>query len=140
MLKLRGHHIFCLIGFRGMGYSKEYAANMAKVQEKLRAFPDTPLCLVNGADDLCAKFPCDQPYHCDTARVLEQDQRFLDKLQLQVGEVITWREIENRVQHLVTPAVIEEVCFDCQWRGYGVCEEGVQRIRQGQGLVEVKTK
>ncbi len=106
MLKLGGHHIFCLIGFRGMGYSKEYAANMAKVHEKLRAFPDTPLCLVNGADGLCAKILCDQPDHCDTARVLEQECRFLDKLQLQVGEVITWGEIESRVRQLVTPAVI----------------------------------
>lgn len=138
MIKLRGHHLFCLIGFRGMGYSEAYATNMKKVHAQLRSAPHTPFQLIEGADDLCAKFPCNEPYHCDAARVAEQDQKFLEKLQLQIGDVVTWADVERRVQTLVTQQVIHEVCFDCQWREYGVCEEGVERVHKGLGLVEVK--
>ena len=28
MYKLRGHHLFCLLGYKGMGYSQEYVDNM----------------------------------------------------------------------------------------------------------------
>lgn len=137
MLQLRGHHLFCLIGFRGMGYSEEYADNMKKVHAQLRQNPHTPFQLIAGADDLCAKFPCDQPYHCDAERVAQQDAVFLQKLQLKIGDILTWQEVEQRVKNSVTPAVIGEVCFDCSWREYGVCEEGVDHVQHNKGLFPV---
>lgn len=138
MLQLRGHHLFCLIGFRGMGYSEEYADNMKAVHAQLRDEPHTPFQLVAGADDLCAKFPCDKPYHCDAERVAQQDAAFLHKLDVQVGDVLTWHDVEQRVRAMVTPAVIAEVCFDCQWREYGVCEEGIGHVHAHKGLFLVR--
>lgn len=63
MIELRGHHIFCLLGYRGMGYSVEYVENMTKVHTILREQTETMIQIIPGPDDLCAKFPDDQPYH-----------------------------------------------------------------------------
>lgn len=137
LIQLRGHHLFCLLGFRGMGYSEAYAMNMKDIHQQLREQPHTIVRVISGADDLCAKFPCDQPYHCDAMRVFEQDQAFLHVLQLRIGDELTWQDIEKRMQTFATPDLIERVCFDCQWRKYGVCEEGIVRIQHGDGLPEL---
>lgn len=125
MIQLRGHHLFCMLGFRGMGYSAEYADNMKRIHTLLCDEPNTVIEIVSGADMLCAKFPCDKPYHCDAVRVAEQDRAFLQLLKLQPSQTITWQQIEKRVQQYATPHAIGQICFDCQWRAYGVCEDGV---------------
>ena len=39
MYKLRGHHLFCLLGYKGMGYSQEYVENMTVLHQSLRDNP-----------------------------------------------------------------------------------------------------
>ncbi|WP_330583166.1 DUF1284 domain-containing protein [Sporosarcina cascadiensis] len=88
MIELRGHHIFCLLGYRGMGYSKEYVENMTKVHTILREQTETMIQIIPGPDDLCAKFPDDQPYHCLDKGVYEHDADILKRLALTFSDVL----------------------------------------------------
>lgn len=138
MIKLRGHHLFCLLGYRGMGYSKEYVKNMTRLHQILRDNPKTWIKIVEGPDQLCEKYPNSGEYHCQNANIYDRDAAILEKMELKIGHILTWEEIESRIKTHVSPSVIQVVCETCTWRSYGVCEEGIQDIHHGKGLREVK--
>ncbi len=134
MIRLRGHHLLCLLGYRGMGYSPEYVENMTQIHRALRNAPDTTVLLVSGSDDLCDRFPTSQPSHCNESRVHARDNAVIGKLHLGVGQPATWAEIQQRIKESVEPSDITTLCSTCSWRSYGVCEEGIRSIRDGHGL------
>ncbi|WP_026576691.1 DUF1284 domain-containing protein [Bacillus sp. UNC438CL73TsuS30] len=138
MYKLRGHHLFCLLGYRGMGYSKEYVENMTRLHQTLRSDPKTWIELVHGPDHLCEKYPNSGDYHCLHNNIYERDAVILEKLGLKIGQFLIWEDIESHIQKYVVPSDIQTVCETCFWRSYGVCEEGIQEILEGKGLREVK--
>ena len=82
MVQLRGHHLFCLLGYRGMGYSKEYVENMTKLHRTLRSNPETLIELVDGPDHLCAKYPNSGEYHCKDQNIYVRDAVILEKMGL----------------------------------------------------------
>ena len=138
MYKLRGHHLFCLLGYRGMGYSEEYVENMTKLHQTLRNNPKTLIELVNGPDQLCEKFPNSGEYHCQDTNIYERDATILEKVGLKIGQVLHWEDIESHIRKNIVPSDIQTVCETCSWRAYGVCEEGVQDILDFKGLRAVK--
>jgi hypothetical protein len=138
MYKLRGHHLFCLLGYRGMGYSEDYVENMTRLHQSLRKNPKTLIELVMGPDQLCEKYPNSGEYHCQNDNIYERDAAILEKMELKIGQILTWEDIESRIKSHVTRLDLQVVCETCSWRSYGVCEEGIQAILEGKGLREVK--
>lgn len=138
MYKLRGHHIFCLLGYRGMGYSQEYIENMTRLHQTLRANPKTKIQLILGPDSLCEKYPNSGKYHCQEANIYERDEDILEKLGLKTGQIVQWLEIEALISEHIVPSDIQIVCESCFWRTYGVCEEGIRDILDGKGLRKVE--
>lgn len=138
MFKLRGHHLFCLLGYRGMGYSEEYVENMTRLHKTLREHPETLVEFVKGPDQLCEKYPNSGKYHCQDDEIYERDTAILAKMGLKTGQILKWEDIESCIRQFVVPSDIQVVCETCSWRTYGVCEEGVQEILERKGLREVK--
>ncbi|WP_438938625.1 DUF1284 domain-containing protein [Alicyclobacillus suci] len=135
--RLRGHHLLCLLGYRGMGYSPEYVQNMTQLHRRLREQPETLVTLVVGPDDLCAKFPETQPCHCHDATIMQRDSAVRQRLGVEAGETYRWSDIEQRIQNHIVASDIATLCRTCSWRSYGVCEAGVERLHNGEGLFEV---
>ncbi|SFS60484.1 DUF1284 domain-containing protein [Paenibacillus sp. BC26] len=133
-IQLRGHHLLCLLGFRGMGYSADFSANMTIVYNKLRDEPGSRVTIVKGPDDLCACFPSDVEPHCHNVSVAQHDERILQKLGFDYGMELLWSDVIERVRTNVVPEDINTLCYTCQWRSYGVCEAGVRIIKQGEWL------
>lgn len=138
MYMLRGHHLFCLLGYQGMGYSQEYIENMTLLHQTLRANPKMRIQLVNGPDQLCEKYPDTSEYHCQNDNIYERDAAILEKLGLNIGQILIWEEIESLIRKYIVPSDIQIVCESCSWRSYGVCEVGIKEILEGKGLREVK--
>ena len=138
MYSLRGHHLFCLLGYRGMGYSEEYVKNMTRLHQTLRENPKSLIKLVKGPDQLCEKYPNSGTYHCQDENIYERDAVILEKMGLTIGQILNWEDIESRIKKFVVPSDIQVICETCSWRSYGVCQEGIQEIHEGKGLKEVK--
>ncbi|QCJ42533.1 DUF1284 domain-containing protein [Bacillus sp. S3] len=138
MYKLRGHHLFCLLGYRGMGYSPEYVKNMTRLHQTLRNNPKTLILLVKGPDQLCEKYPNSGEYHCQDVQIYERDAVILDKMNLKIGQILKWEDIESHIRKHVIPSDIQVVCETCSWRSLGACEEGIREIHEEKGLREVK--
>ncbi len=78
-IRLRGHHLLCLLGYRGMGYSEQFTANMTEVYNTLRQNPDTYIKLVEGPDEICSHYPKDKSGHCEEDTVNTRDLAILKK-------------------------------------------------------------
>lgn len=139
-IKLRGHHLLCLLGYRGMGYSDTYVDNMTGVYRKLLAEPTTECEIVSGPDQLCACFPADGDYHCEDRNVAERDALILEKLGLVYGQVTSWGDILSRVAKSLQPDDLLHICSTCPWLPYGVCQEGIQKVVSGEELPVVRPK
>lgn len=136
-VRLRGHHLLCMLGYRGMGYSAEYAANMTRVYETLRQKPATAVQIVAGPDDLCAAFPRQLDCHCEDANVRERDQTVLTRLRLRTGDELSWQDVLLRIRTDVAPTDISVWCASCPWQPYGLCALGVAIVRAGDALPAV---
>ncbi|WP_322348592.1 DUF1284 domain-containing protein [Tumebacillus algifaecis] len=139
-ISLRGHHLLCLLGYRGMGYSDAYVDNMTVVYSTLLSDPQTTCKIVSGPDQLCACFPADGEYHCEDRNVAERDALILQRLGLTPGQLVTWEDILARVARSLQPDDLLEICSTCPWLEYGVCQEGVQKVVSGQTLPVVRPK
>jgi hypothetical protein len=134
MIRLRGHHLLCLLGYRGLGYSPAFVERMTQVYEALRRMPQRPVRVVFGPDDLCAAFPAQGDSHCLEERVLARDERVRTRLGLRVGAQLPFAEVLARVRTGVLPDDIARWCATCPWQPLGLCAEGVARVREGRGL------
>jgi uncharacterized CHY-type Zn-finger protein len=139
-IALRGHHLLCLLGYRGMGYSDTYVDNMTGVYRTLLSEPSTACEIVSGPDRLCACFPADGDYHCEDQNVAQRDALILERLGLQPGQVFTWEDILARVAKSLQPDDLLQICSTCPWLHYGVCQEGIQRVVAGEALPMVRPK
>jgi uncharacterized protein len=88
MYKLRGHHLFGLLSYRGMGYSQEYVENMTSLHQTLRDNPKIRIQLVKGPDQLCEKYPNSDEYHCQDDTIYERDAAIIEKLGLKIGQIL----------------------------------------------------
>jgi hypothetical protein len=133
-IRLRGHHLLCLLGYRGKGYSDGFCANMTNIYETLRAAPETPIELIEGPDDICEAFPSDQIPHCENESVYEKDQVILAMLGLAVGTRLRWSDVCERVRERMEPGDIASLCANCRWEPLGLCREGVGHIHREERL------
>lgn len=72
-IRLRAHHLLCVLTFAGHGYSEAFVANLRQIVERLRA--GERVTLSEGPDDICAPL-CEgaTPPHCHEASVIERDR------------------------------------------------------------------
>ncbi|MFD2331192.1 DUF1284 domain-containing protein [Cohnella sp. GCM10020058] len=136
-IKLRGHHLLCLLGYRGKGYSEGFCANMTRVYERLRTEPETEIELILGPDDICAAFPEDQEPHCENASVYRKDEEIARQIGIAIGERRAWADVIAAVAIRVGPNDIGSLCRDCRWEPYGLCREGVAHVHLSPSLREL---
>lgn len=134
-MMLRAHHLICILGFRGLGYSPDYVANMSQIVAQLRSSPQTLIEVVSKPDDLCAPCPFLKEEGCQERGpeseevVRNRDLAIMEKLNVMVGDKITWARVEERVHSSISPEDLDRICQDCQWLPKGYCAAGLKRLR-----------
>ncbi|RWB66259.1 MAG: DUF1284 domain-containing protein [Mesorhizobium sp.] len=61
-VRLRAHHLLCLLTYVGKGYSPAFTANYDVVVERLAGGED--ILIVSGPDDICAPLLSESEPHC----------------------------------------------------------------------------
>ncbi|MSQ14377.1 MAG: DUF1284 domain-containing protein [Dehalococcoidia bacterium] len=135
-MKLRGHHLLCVLGFKGMGYSQSFIDNMAEVVAQLRDSHDPSIEIVDGPDDICLAAPgrvgdsCGHSGRLDSeARVRDHDLRVLKWLGVASGTLVEWSRVKKMVAERMKPSDLALTCPSCPWRPLGVCAEGIEAVR-----------
>ncbi|MFI8684346.1 DUF1284 domain-containing protein [Rossellomorea sp. NPDC077527] len=133
---LRGHHLLCTHGFKGMGYSPEFVQKMAEIVEDIRNDNmDFPIQVVQAFDDACGACPHKGESACEKSvasndHVLALDSRVLNHLGVKHGEVYLKSELINATAQKVKPEDLDHLCKGCSWLEYGVCKEGIGALRE----------
>ena len=135
--EMRGHHLLCALGFRGLGYSPEFARNMAATLARLDAAPATPVTVTDTPDAICAAFPSDQPCHCHQAHVAIRDRRVIAGIGLRPGGTRPWGVLRAHLAGAFRPGDLDALCASCPWLPLGHCALGLGRLNAqaaGRGL------
>ncbi len=133
-LTIRAHHLLCVLGFRGLGYSQEFIATMEKVVRRMRSDSAFPIIVVAGCDIICASCPHNKGSKClkeaDSERKVEgQDLEVLNRLGFELGAQITAGNVWARIKERLTPKDVTEICRGCEWLGLGHCVRGLARLK-----------
>lgn len=121
ILKIRAHHLCCIQGFQGYGYSPAFVANMRAVISDLESLPSRPLKLVTECDAICVSCPskreCTIQESILSRRIRQMDLVVLDKLKIEDGSVINADEAFGLINSRINSSSdVEEVCGTCKWR------------------------
>ncbi len=120
-LKIRAHHLCCIQGFQGYGYSPAFVANLRAVISKIKAFPPRHLELVSKCDIICASCPsekeCTAQESVSSRRIRNMDLFVMKKLKIKEGAIMKADEAFRLINsQLANASYIEEVCGTCKWR------------------------
>ncbi len=130
-LKIRAHHLLCMLGFRGLGYSEEFAENMGKVVAEFNSEATLPVIIVAECDVICEPCPHNRENRCvkqpdSERRVAAKDLAVLRKLGLESGTRLVAARVRQKVKESFSSRDLVEICPDCQWRELGYCAAGLE--------------
>lgn len=136
MIRLRPHHLLCMLTYVGNGYSPEFTANFTAIARRLAAGLDSGqefITLVAGPDDICAPLLCSTDAHCTLARVETRDRQAAEALTKLLGEPIEpGARMQLTPHHLASlraafaAGTIRRACEGCQWKPLcdGIAQQG----------------
>ncbi|MGG3805509.1 DUF1284 domain-containing protein [Metabacillus fastidiosus] len=132
---LRGHHLLCVHGFEGMGYSPAFIEKMAEIVDEIRDETlDYRIKVVKGLDETCFCCPHKGDGFCNSPMsdsiVTNLDQNVLTHLGLKSGEIYKKSELVSKVAKLVEPEDLDFLCEGCSWLSYGVCKKGISTLKR----------
>lgn len=126
----------CVHGFQGKGYSPEYVENFWKIFNSFKSDENTLVKVIEGPDEICRPCPnnlkrkCTPSGNIDEARIRALDDAYSATLQLKSGEVMTWKEVKERVVRLVTDTAFDKNCEICAWKKAGYCKSALVELRE----------
>lgn len=126
---IRGHHLLCIQGFRGLGYNDEFVSKMKMVTGTLAGNHDQIIQVVAEPDIICQACPhnkegcqknCSQDDHISL-----RDKKILARLGLAEYDRKTYGEILNLIKERIPVQDLATLCHSCPWISLGYCSQGI---------------
>ncbi|AMA73620.1 MULTISPECIES: DUF1284 domain-containing protein [Aneurinibacillus] len=140
--KLRGHHLLCVHGFQGMGYSPSFIKTMREMVECIRDPEcDIRLEVTIGFDEVCGACPHKGQTKCEAGEdsdlhVRRMDAKVIRHLHIEPERTYSKKWLVQRTAQMVKPDDLDFLCLGCSWLSYGVCKEGIRRLKERYGDTE----
>lgn len=128
-LQLRGHHLLCMLTYKGLGYSDDFCRNYDAIIERLNQ--GEAIELVRGPDQIC------QPLlhgddgacaHCHLERIHQRDALALQAvgdtlgITLQTGQSLRLDGSSlAALRQAFASGRLRSGCFDCEW--HSLCSD-----------------
>lgn len=121
-IRLRAHHLLCILTYAGDGYSRAFTANFDAVVERIGAGEE--VLIVAGPDDLCAPLLNEPDAHCLRDSVIQRDALAARDLGTLVGiEIIEGTRLTltkpdlQRLRDAFASGKTRDACAGCEWNG-----------------------
>ena len=119
LINLRGHHLLCIQGYQGYGYSEKFTDNMDNIIEVLTK-PFTKILLCDSFDDICKKCPnltedkiC-KSIACNN-QIITMDKNVLMKINYSDEEILAEELFKKVNESFKSKEDIDIVCNNCSW-------------------------
>lgn len=116
MIKLRPHHLLCILFFRGKGYSKEFTQNMENIINHIKN--NSKIKMVMGLDDICNKCPNKIGNFCkDNIKVTDFDKKALSLCEINnIENEFNYNNLKNEILNkIIFPGKRVKICKNCHW-------------------------
>lgn len=132
--RIRGHHILCLPGFRGYGYSEAFTASLSCIRRNV-ADPTQKIMLLVGSDDICLCCPHLTEGGCSMVDASEERVKDMDRMVLAAcglceGEIIRAGDLFSKAALFISHEAQAGICGGCRWWSLGYCLDGFERLRR----------
>jgi uncharacterized protein len=136
-VRLRSHHLLCLLTYAGKGYGATFTANFSAIADRIGKGEE--ILMVTGPDDICAPL-LDQPEsHCSGESVCGRDHAAARDVEALLGRsvcagtrfALTAGDL-SRMRDAFATGRIRAACEGCQWRD--LCSGIVQTCYRGARL------
>ncbi|TPO01715.1 DUF1284 domain-containing protein [Mesorhizobium sp. B1-1-5] len=124
-IKLRAHHLLCLLTYVGKGYSPAFTANYDKVVKRLGE--GEGVVIVAGPDDVCAPLLGEPEPHCLRESAAERDRMAARDVGALLGRPIKAgdRLVLNaaslaEMRKAFSAGLTRQACSGCEW--FGLCD------------------
>jgi len=117
-MEIRAHHLLCIQGFVGLGYSEGFVRHLSYVKDMLYS-KDPVVRIVKGPDDICGHCPHLKEDYCSQYgnKVRSMDQAVLEKMGIENGtEMRFLKALDSINSALEKKGTIEGICNECGWR------------------------
>ncbi len=135
LITIRGHHLLCMLGFRGHGYTVLFTGNLERIITQLARSADLRIVLTASCDAICAACPhmdgdiCAKPGGSGPA-VVALDEAVLDRIEMAAGDCATVSGVYERVaQSVDVDEIGTRLCVGCEWLDVGFCTSGLARLK-----------
>lgn len=120
-IRIRPHHLLCMLTFSGSGYSPDFIANFERIARMVASGGHT-LQMVFGPDDICSPILSDPECHCRSAGVLERDRLAAEALTGLLQQPVNENEslqlspdTLDQMRAAFARGTIRKACQGCQW-------------------------
>ena len=136
MIRLRPHHLLCILTYAGKGYSPAFVANYDVLASRIGA--GEAVTIVSGPDDVCAPLLGEADAHCFNASVTERDRLAARDVAVLLGEVVeegvilTLNEARmKKMRDAFARNAIRSACPGCEWHDLcsGIAAQGFEGTR-----------
>lgn len=120
-IRLRAHHLLCLLTYVGKGYSSAFTANYDGIVERLSQGED--ILVVEGPDDICAPLLGEDDPHCLRASVMDRDERAAEDVAALLSRPILGERLGldpavlGAMRRAFQSGKTRQACSNCEWSG-----------------------
>lgn len=121
-VRLRPHHLLCMLTYAGRGYSAAFTANFDAIVARLQS---EDILIVTGPDDICAQLlsgPEADDAHCRAARVETRDRAaaravasLLQRPVFTGARLLIGKNDRERLRAAFKAGTSRSACAGCNW-------------------------
>ncbi|MDW5314313.1 DUF1284 domain-containing protein [Rhizobium sp. PL01] len=119
-VRLRPHHLLCMLTFVGKGYTAAFTENYIRIAARLSAGED--ILVVEGPDDICAPMIAEPDMHCLNESVTDRDLKASEAVETLLGSsagpgasIRPDADFLRRMREAFGKDSIREACQRCEW-------------------------
>ncbi|MBP1859595.1 DUF1284 domain-containing protein [Rhizobium herbae] len=119
-VRLRPHHLLCMLTFVGKGYTQAFTENYIRIAARLSEGED--ILVVEGPDDVCGPMLGEPDRHCLDGSVTERDLKASQAVEALLGmsagpgaSICPDADFLGRMRGAFRAGSIREGCARCEW-------------------------
>lgn len=121
-VRLRPHHLLCVLTYSGKGYSPAFTENFDRIAARLAG--GEAVSLVQGPDDVCAGWADAPEAHCRNASITVRDEAAIQALQPLLGPLkpgaalLLSPALVTALRSAFQAGAIRRACHGCEWADF----------------------